>query len=207
VDASTHVWWVQSARHYGDLRIPRGRPAFDHVRSLTQCSRAQLEWLATQEGFAGELTESGGVFHWWREVDFQPFTGKRDVGRLAYNNPEQTLMTEVGAEEPYTELWERSAEPMPNVPSMLVTHLDQRGGPGWFVGVGFGFILAVDRRPPLPTAESLLELVVGSNHHDAARWLNMEVSFGRRDRDDGRNGTIVASTMPWREGELAFRDA
>ncbi len=56
VDATTRVWWVQSARQYGDLRVPRGRPDFGGVRSLRQCDRRQLLWLATQEGFAGQLT-------------------------------------------------------------------------------------------------------------------------------------------------------
>jgi hypothetical protein len=205
-DPTTRAWWVQATRYYGDLRLPRGRPTFDGVRSLAQCSRTQLQWLATQEGFAGELSESGGVFHWWRDVDFQPFTGRRDVGRLTYDNPERTLMTEVGAEEPCAELWERSAEPVADVP-MLVTRLDPPGGRGWFVGVGGEFVLAFDRRPALPAAASLAELIAGSSARDAARWLDMEVSFGHRDRDEGRNGTIIASTLPWREGELAFTNA
>jgi hypothetical protein len=208
VDATTRVWWVQSARQYGDLRIPRGRPDFGGVRSLQQCNRQQLLWLATQEGFAGQLTESGGVFHWWRDVDYQPFTGRRDVGRLTYDNAEQLSMTVVGAEEQYTELWERSsAQPGGNWPP-VVTPVQRPGAHGWFVGVGEQFILAVDRRPPLPRAESLSELVSATaNPHQAARYLDAEISFGRRDHDEGRNGTVLASTLPWREGELAFPSA
>ena len=172
-----------------------------------QCSPAQLTWLATQEGFAGELSETAGVFHWWREIDFQPFTGRRDVGRLTFNNPEQTVTTKAGAEAPYTELWERSAaQPPGNFPT-VVTRVDRPGGRGWFVAVGGEFILAIDRRPPLPPAESLGDLIAGPGLRDAARWLNMEVSFGKRDRDEGRNGTILHSTLPWREGELAFPNA
>ena len=206
-DASVHVWWVQAARQYGDLRIPRGRPSFDGVRSLAQCSKRQLEWLATQEGFAGELSEAGGVFHWWREVDFQPFNGRRDVGRLAYENPEQTVMVETGAEAPYTELWEReAARPRGSWPE-VVRRVDWAGGHGWFVGAGEEFVLAVDRRPKLPPAESLGELIAGANFRDPARWLNAEISYGKRDRDEGRNGTILHSTLPWREGELALPSA
>lgn len=206
-DASAHVWWVQAARQYGDLRIPRGRPSFAGVRSLAQCSEEQLEWLATQEGFAGELSEAGGVFHWWREVDFQPFNGRRDVGRLAYENPEQTVMVETGAEAPYTELWEREAARPRGTWPEVVRRVDWPGGHGWFVGVGEEFILAVDRRPKLPPAESLGELIAGANFRDPARWLNAEISYGKRDRDEGRNGTILHSTLPWREGELALPSA
>lgn len=207
-DASTHVWWVQSARQYGELRIPRGRPSFAGVRSFGQCSKPQLLWLATQEGFAGELSESGGVFHWWRDVDFQPFDGRRDVGRLSYENPGQTVMVEVGAEAPYyTKLWEREAAQPPGTYPPVVTRIDRPGGHGLFVGVGHEFVLAVDRRPKLPAADSLAELVAGANFHDPARWLNAEISFGKRDRDEGRNGTILHSTLPWREGELAFSSA
>jgi hypothetical protein len=206
-DATTRVWWVQSARQYGDLRIPRGRPPFGAIRSLSLCTRQQLAWLATQEGFAGQLTESAGVFHWWHEVDYQPFTGRRDLGRLTWNNAEQTSMTEVGEEDAYTELWERSAaQPGGNWPP-VVTEIKRLGARGWFVGVGEEFILAVDRRPKLPAASSLAELVAGSTLRDAARWLDAEISFGRRDHDEGRNGTILASTIPWREGELAFPSA
>ena len=204
VDASTHVWWVQSHRQYGDLRIPRGRPSFEGVHSLSQCSREQLLWLATQEGFAGELTESGGVFHWWRDVDVQPFTGRRDVGRLAYNDPEQTLMTEVGVDDSYSELWERAARPLHDAPAPIVTRLQSATSHGWFLGVANDFLLAVDHRPPLPPAGSLAELVTASPPHAAVKWLNVEVSYGRRDHDEGRNGTILASTLPWREGQLAF---
>ena len=63
---------------------------------------------------------------------------------------------------------------------------------------------SINRRPKLPPAGSLQDLVATSPPHNAARWLNVEVSFGRRDHDEGRNGTIVASTLPWREGQLAF---
>jgi hypothetical protein len=170
VDATTRVWWVQSARQYGDLRIPRGRPDFGGVRSLPQCNRRQLLWLATQEGFAGQLTESNGIFHWWHDVDYQPFTGRRDVGRLTFNNPEQTGMTEVGAEEPYTELWERTTATPAEIWPPAVMRIERVGAHGWFVGVGEEFILAVDRRPPLPRAESLVHLVAAAaNPHRAAR--------------------------------------
>ena len=207
LDASVRVWWVQAARQYADLRIPRGRPSFAGVRSFAQCSQRQLEWLATQEGFAGELSEADGVFHWWRDVDFQPFNGRRDVGRLTYENAEATVMIEVGVEAPYTELWEREvARPRGTYPP-VVRRVDRPGGHGWFVGVGEEFVLAVDPRPRLPPSESLGELLARANVRDPARWLNAEISYGKRDRDEGRNGTILHSTLPWREGELALASA
>ena len=72
------------ARRYADIRIPVGRPSFHDVTSLAECTARQREWLATQEGFAGELRNADGQFHWIRDVDFQPPGGPRNIGRLRW---------------------------------------------------------------------------------------------------------------------------
>jgi hypothetical protein len=51
-DTTTWVNWLQGPSFYVDLRQPSGRPDFREATSLDQLSRPQIEWLATQEGFA-----------------------------------------------------------------------------------------------------------------------------------------------------------
>jgi hypothetical protein len=160
-DATTAVWWVQAGRYYGDLRLPAPGPR-----------------PAAPEGFAGELVERDGVFEWRRDVDLRP-TGRGDAGRLRFLDPDHARMIEEGADEPYTELWERVGV----AASGCVLRLDRPVfGRGWFVATGADFILATERP------------------HAGA-----EVSYGRRD-PGGANGTVVASTSPSRVGRRAFDD-
>jgi hypothetical protein len=201
-DATSAVFWVQGALRYGDIRIPAGRPSFAGVGSLAECSDAQLRWLATQQGFAGELTESDGVFHWRRDVDAQPPTGRRDAGRLRYVEGGTVAMIEDGADEPYSERWERIDDarggPFVETSVALQTGGAGRGG---LVAAGRHFLLALDRRPVLPVAESLRDLFEGELNADARRQLlDVEISFGVR-AADGLTGTILVSTFPWREGQ------
>jgi hypothetical protein len=65
----------------------------------------------------------------------------------------------------------------------VVLRLDHgANGRGWFVATGDHFILAVQ-------------------HPETG----VEVSYGRR-HHEGWNGTILASTTPWRQGRSAFED-
>jgi hypothetical protein len=207
-DSTTYVYWVQAHRYYGDVRIPGGRPSFAGTGSLEECTDEQVRWLCTQQGFAGVLDETNGVFHWRREIDFQPFSGKRDVGRLEFTDPARTQMLEVGVEDSYSEWWERAGEALPQETVPVVLQLVHPvSGRGLFVAVGGGFVLALDRRPPLPPGASLKELIeTAASRADALTWLDVEISYGRR-RPGSINGIIVASTVPWREGQLAFPDA
>jgi hypothetical protein len=155
-DATTAVWWVQAGQYYGDLRIP-----------------APGDSAARVEGFAGELTEADGVFEWRRDVDLRP-TGRRDVGRLRFMDAEGNRMIEEGAEQAYTELWERTETGA----APLVMRLDRSEERGWFVGAGGSFVLAVDRG-----------------------MRGVEVSYGER---EGEDGVVVASSEARRVGERAF---
>ena len=89
-DRSTAVWWLQTPHWHADLRIPAGRPDFGAVRSLHDCSEAQLRWLLTQEGFAG-LTVVDGVAEagiarcrWLRRIDHAE-SRVADVGGLRFD--------------------------------------------------------------------------------------------------------------------------
>ena len=158
-DAITSVWWVQAGRYFADLRLP-----------------APGDATHSAEGFAGELVESHGIFHWRRDLDLNP-TGKPDVGRLRYVDASRREIIEEGIEEPYVELWERIGSPDAPVALRLA-----RGAAihGWFIGAANHFIVARLR-------------------HGA----ELEVSYGRRD-PTGTNGLVVASSDPRLQGLRAF---
>ena len=96
LDTTSWVNWLQGPSFYIDLRQPLGRPDFRGVTSLDGLTRAQIEWLAGQEGFAGELTYLDGTFEWHREVDFQVKAADPDQGRLRL---EGDMMVEEGMGE------------------------------------------------------------------------------------------------------------
>src|SRR5580765_2420592 len=81
-DTDTWVRWLQGPGGYIDLRQPAGRPDFTGVRCLRDLTMTQLDWLAAQDGFAGQLLVHDGVFEWRRDIDFQPPGPTPDRGWL-----------------------------------------------------------------------------------------------------------------------------
>jgi len=104
-DASSRVYWLQTCNWHADIRIPAHRPDFTGVMSLADCSGEQLSWLAAQQGFAGITFVTGNQCEWKRAIDFQPPSGKRDIGRMLFVHPDKLL--EYGLEDAYSETWER----------------------------------------------------------------------------------------------------
>ena len=202
-DASTDVYWVQGSRCYADVRLPAARPDFGGVRSFASLSKSQLEWLVSQQGFAGELRQEAGAWRWHREVNYQPPTASRDIGRLSYVDGSANLMLEDGVDEPYRELWERIDSGESTGGHALVLRppagLNARG---LLVAIGDYFLMALDRRPPLPMDGSL-ERELGQTEASPQRVLGMEISLGRRAGPIDSWG-IGRSTLPWVEGQTLF---
>ena len=175
-DTTTTVYWLQGRRYFADIRIPAGRPSFDGVTSFDECSSKQRDWLATQEGFAGELIPHGDdAVQWLRDIDYRPPGGPPDIGRLRFVDASQDQMIEEGVVQPYVEVWERVDRGEP-----LVLRLDEGDGERrWFIGVGRHFILASGSRS------------------------GVEISHGGRDGES--EPVVTLSTSPWREGTPTFK--
>lgn len=199
-DAATDVYWLQTDRFYADVRFPPARPTFSGVGSLAQLTPTQREWLATQEGFAGELELHPDGWLWRRDVNYQPPNGARDIGRLTYLDPDHRTMLEEGVDAPYTELWQR----VDASPDSTLWHTPP-GHPtrGILAAVGGHYLLAIDHRKALAIAPSLTALLKAGAPPET---LDMEISIGRR-RGSPDTWIIERSTLPWRESHPLFAPA
>lgn len=190
-DQTTRVIWLQGQSCFADIRIPVGRPIFAGVQSLLDCDIPQQTWLGSQAGFAGVLEPHQDAWLWKRELDFRPPSGKRDIGRLIYQDASRRMMIEEGVDEPYTEIWERIDDAASTAGGSFAMRYADKSGRGFFIAVGENFLLARDHRT-LPAAG--LQLV------------NCELSHGIR-KGPLHEWTIANSTFPWREGQRAFAGA
>ncbi|MGN6625970.1 MAG: hypothetical protein ACTHLN_05065 [Tepidisphaeraceae bacterium] len=119
LDATTQVWWLQASTHYADLRLPTG--------------------AGTPEGFAGELLPEAGAWHWRRHLDLSPPGEFRDIGRLAFFDDDDDRMLEEGVEQPYTEIWERTARAT-ELPSVWVRREAERVRGYMVVAAGYAML-------------------------------------------------------------------
>ncbi|MDT7680041.1 MAG: hypothetical protein QOG57_351 [Pseudonocardiales bacterium] len=192
-DVSTEVTWLQGARHYLDLRRPPGRPPFDAVRRLRDLGRDQVRWLATQEAFAGELTDSGDHVEWARRIDLHPPARHPDAGTLTEADG---LLVERGWYANYVEHWLRvpaAAEPTWSL-SLVEIGTGVRAS---VLRVGASFGWARGRRRELTDPRPLREVVdAAGSLTEAQDAVDVEVSLGAV-----RDGawTVAASTLPYRE--------
>ncbi|MBI1260230.1 MAG: hypothetical protein GC184_00750 [Rhizobiales bacterium] len=193
-DDTTWVHWLQGPSLYVDLRQPQGRPDFEGVTSPSDFTPAHMDWLARQEGFAGELVQTDDVFEWRREMDFQPQAARADRGRLWF---EAALLVEEGVEIAYREDWNNAlATPDPMLTMRLVDPDDETRAQ--LVRAGDRFMFCRDRRMALPPHRSLHDCIEGCTHiRDAQAMLDMEISYGTITR---HQWLIERSTLPFREG-------
>ncbi|MCW5807952.1 MAG: hypothetical protein KIT31_36710 [Deltaproteobacteria bacterium] len=195
VDTSVGVFYVQTPRMFGDVRVPDDRPRFPYAMGLDELSDDELRLLARQKGFAGHTTYAGGIVTWHRELDYQPPTGERDEGRVDLRG---RAMREVALDDSYAEDWWRFST---GEGAFLVR--EQRSAAGrleqLFLLAGDHFIYARNRAIDLPAAPSLDHLVRDATRDHALAYLDCEVSYGLA-RGARHPWEILRSTLPWREG-------
>ena len=193
-DTTSEVYWLQTSRWHGDIRVRTDRPALADRGSLAACARDELLALAKHQGFCGVTTVEGDVCRWHRRVDFQPPSGFNDVGRMVFESPDRSL--EYGIEQDYFEIWERL--PQSIGPTMAVTR-DDAGRAVHLLRTGHCVMRIRPRAQTLPPAANLAALAVDCDDATLRDWLDFEISFARLD-DDG-SATILRSTFPWLEGQ------
>jgi hypothetical protein len=204
-DSETFVNWLQGASFYIDLRQPHGRPDFRSAASLDQLTQVQIEWLATQEGFAGELSYADGYFEWHRELDFQVKAAHPDQGRLQL---EGDAMVEEGMEGRYIEHWHRQRAG----PACALRFEDRLNGcRGFIIRLRDIFMYGRSRSAAVPPTCHLVQQAKNAPSPAAARDLiDCEISQGIVTADAW---IIQRSTLPFKEGcplaprLVAHRDA
>ena len=180
-DRLTRVYWLQTASLFADLRIPRPAPQTP-------------EELALQAGFAGVTEITDDICQWHRAIDFQPPSGRADIGRMHFQRPDYLL--EDGLDDSYHEVWERLPDSLGrNWGSWL---RGAGGRQGCLLLAGDYFLFAAGRSSELPAAESLAVLLESAAEPGAL--LAFELSFGSHAAGQ-RPWTIHYSTLPERVGQ------
>jgi len=72
---------MQTQQYHIDIRIPAARAGIRAVQALEEYTDKELLILASQQGFAGVTHVKLDICQWQREIDFQPVTGARDIGK------------------------------------------------------------------------------------------------------------------------------
>jgi hypothetical protein len=193
-DTDSWVRWLQGPRDYVDLRQPTGRPDFTGAHCLRDLTMKQLEWLATQDGFAGQLGADNGIFEWRRDIDFQPPGPALDRGSL---DRDGDVMVETGHHSPYIEHWHLESGPTQPLYAMRLRD-SVAGCVGQIVRIGDVFTYARGRAEVLPELPDLGACVDGAGSLSRAQDLvDCEISFGSV---SASGWTIERSTLPFKEG-------
>jgi hypothetical protein len=192
-DSTSQVYWLQTKSWHADLRVPAARPGCTGKKSLRDLDRGELLGLAGQQGFAGITAVDGDICRWLRQHDYQPPSGRNDIGRMVFDTPDRVF--EYGVEADYFEVWERvpgssghaRAIHPANDPALL------------WLEAGDCCMRVRPRRQTLAPAEDFTTLAAGLGDDALRAALDFEISFGRR-LPDGR-WRVALSTLPWMEGE------
>jgi hypothetical protein len=192
-DTTTDVRWLQGQRMFIDLRQPAPMRDFSGVGCLDDLSMSDLEWLATQGGFAGELAGAGAYVEWQRRIDFQPVSATADAGSLEWAGD---TLVERGRDVSYVEHWHRD-EGLSTAPCAAL-RLREAGSQtiALALRVGGEFMFARDRAVPLPAHRRLADcLAAAADLREARALIDCEISSGKVCADGFR---ITASTLPHR---------
>jgi hypothetical protein len=204
-DVSSLVLWMQTQHYHIDLRIPASRESLRTVQSLQGYNDDDLLLLAAQEGFAGitqvkpATVQSSDVCQWLREIDFQPTTDARDIGKMMFTDADAVI--ETGVDETYLEVWRRlenSQEPQ----FFAFTAGKNRHNlqvPAYLMRAGVYVAYARPRTVTLPKAPSLNHAIhtYKPTREQLLDWLDMEIFFG--EILDAQHCQIKHSSLPFKE--------
>lgn len=172
-DRETTVFWVQSGRYCGDIRVPANRPDLAAAQaSLSQC----------------HMTGNSAV--WERELAFHPKRHFPEPGLLSLDGD---VMTERAPSGAYVEAWRR--QPGSDGPRAAYALVGPRSGR--LALAGDHLFLAIDRPEPLMGDNTLQDMLAAGA--DPKSLFDCEFSYARR---EGDSFVIQASTIPAREGSL-----
>jgi len=204
-DTSTLVFWLQTAQYHADIRVPTARPDFSDVSQLNECSDSHLQWLATQQGFTGITHVAGNTVQWFRDYDYQPTTGARDIAEIQFqsNVNVNDSMIETGLDADYLERWEKIPQSDRHLAykQYMGENRHKQQVPARLFKANDMFAYVRPRTTTLPKSQSLLAAIQAfqPSKEILLDWLDFEISFG--EITDELHGCITHSTLPFREGK------
>ena len=204
-DDSSLVLWMQTAQYHIDIRIPANRPQLPQVERLEDYTNESLLQLATQQGFAGitqvtsATSNSSDLCQWHREIDYQPKTNARDIGKMVFTDANTVI--ETGIDEAYLEVWRRLENSQKQCLFKFTTGKNHKGLEmhAYLMRVGNWVAFARPRQAELPKSTSLSDAIISHNpqREQLLNWLDMEISFG--EMLDDKHWIIKHSTLPYKE--------
>jgi Protein HRI1 len=204
-DNSSLVLWMQTQQYHIDIRIPANRPQLPKAAKIEGYTNEELLQLATQQGFAGitqvtpSTTTSSDICQWHREMDFQPQTDVRDIGKMVFTDINTVI--ETGVDDLYLEVWRRLEHSQQPCFFKSTTGKDRKGldSPAYLMRAGKFVAFARPRQITLPKSTCLLNAIRTSQpqREYLLDWLDMEISFG--EILDNKYWQIRHSTLPFKE--------
>ena len=205
-DGTSLVLWMQTQQYHIDIRIPASRAVIRAVHSLEDYNDEELLILASQQGFAGitqvtpDTVKSSDICQWHREVDFQPQTDARDIGKMVFTNADTII--ETGIDDVYLEVWRRLVDSQKPCLFEFATGQNRKGlaMPAYYMRAGKFVAYARPRQISLPKIDSLINAIhtIKPARDKLLDWLDMEISFGEVIDENGWK--IKHSTLPFKEG-------
>jgi hypothetical protein len=157
-DDSSLVLWMQTQHYHIDIRIPAVCANMRAVTALAEYSDEELLILASQQGFAGITVVTPGnimrsdVCQWLREIDFQPATDARDIGKMVFIDTNTVI--ETGVDDAYLEVWRCLPHSREHCAFNFVSGQNLNGMPAtsYYMRAGKYIAYARPRQITLPTA-------------------------------------------------------
>nr|QQZ50919.1 hypothetical protein JKL49_06655 [Phenylobacterium glaciei] len=178
-DETTRVLWLQTRSWYADIRVKADRPKREGATGFAEYTDAELIQMAAVQGFAGELSATGNVCLWRRDLDYQPPNDSVDEATFAVADG---VMIEDGIHSEYQEIWRHQA---PSATPLAAYSLVGETK-GLLVIAGDYFLEIRDRATPMAPAESLTAYVseaLAKGERDAAvAALSMRICHGQLGR-------------------------
>lgn len=205
VDATTQVFWGQTCSLYIDIRIPVRAAALAPKPLLADYAKDEHLALAEQKGFAGHIRLAGNRCEWVRLIDYQPATGRPDVGEIRLDGDILYEQGDPGSVlgSAYSETFKRISRGSLVCAALQLIRTQGstiRGlsNPGCILlMLDDWFLFAEPRAQPLPPASNLAQLVAEAPHGLACSYLDCEYSFGHI-RHASCPWQIELSTLPSR---------
>ena len=205
-DDTSLVLWMQTQQYHIDIRIPATLAVIRAVHSLEDYNDEELLILASQQGFSGitqvtpSTAKSSDICQWQREIDFQPQTDARDIGKMVFTDADTII--ETGIDDVYLEVWRRLEDSQKPCSFKLSTGKNRKGlaTPANCMRAGSFVAYARPRQIVMPKIASLIDAIytIKPARDELLDFLDMEISFG--EVIDEKSWKIKHSTLPFKEG-------